>query len=1125
MGILNSTILLLKKKFELEKVNARLKLNIKSEKLFFSLPNKIELLIAASNAAIDLITKSILTTGYEKEDIKNFLRTDKTAKNILKFTLNDLDNDNLSDLLLECYNENAEKISYNLSEDNSVDDILKNVNNINDIDRKIDKNKIKKLFNKINSANEIVAGSYVAYNIIKIKSYKHLLQHIIYMIKDLLTKTIHPSEYRTKYIQKLIRNIYGLLHDEYKGLKGNTKKEYENILDALKQLDSILIAITLVTTIYIKNRKILSKKSRQAVKEIISDNLCASDLSEFEPFDVSVNKSPFKIVLDCPNSVDDVLVPHVPIEEKLKNISCEVVQTTEDLIEAKAKEDLATIAVIRNSKSDKLECIVTNDAFVNTKTRIANIRDIHLYSPIEGYVQDIKDNEIIIRDIKDPEQDYLSELINLMNKKYERLNYVKSFLKDYYLGTFYPVMLSISIIDDSSTLNTSLGIEPKYKDLRKEYFNFNDTYEKAVKQITGKDNVEIHAKNETLNKIKEDLDKYEEIFYNNLKLLGQKSINIAKSTKALEKEYELFEYYSLELGGTFNAIDKPNELEIEFRDMINEYIRKRYVTDGYKKKKLEKRIEDLIAEIEKGSTSGNWFVKLLEKYLLKKSMDDVKKWLTDLAAENKKLEETEKIALINKTIFLFKLYLDIDTIVQKYSILQKETTSKKETNKEGNEILNFTSNLWKEYYSLYDDIENIEKTIDDISSLTTYSIIDYNGREARLYSLADDQKCESKDVDPYLNPKSQYGYNDIQYWLKYCSYATLMSVINPATAWSTGWITPTPIMFPVVYIPIKAVNTKYGFVVIGLSVCGIYPFPWVLLANLGTNYTLPFFDPTTILKNEISVLKKEISEQLINLKKATIKPLLEQTKKDIENTQVEIEKYKNEISQNKEAKPDKFENTNNGVKIKLNYYKEYEKWLEISAQLNKLLLTSKIKKWKYEQKYDTLKDAYDFGKSLKGITNALEKTEKFINDKLSFLEERVNNLSKVTAALPIALAPETANFAITLKNTKPIINIADELDDNVNIDVLDKFIEKFKLKNSDMLSANYENKLWNSMVNFNRYKSLLSASMITFIRKDPFPKYELLKPTNIPWLSFLINDFTKVGAQSYGFPNQAPIPI
>lgn len=1113
----SSVKFLSKKNREMVKTNLKYLSNLKLEKSFFSTPLKISILKNVSILILDLFFKEILS------DNKNLLK-DSTTKKILSFTSSEIADDSISETLLSCYNESVNNEIPQIDENLNVQDILNTITKLNDIDRKIHYKKIERL------------QSLIKNNENKIESYKFLFQHIIDSIRDLLTKTEHPSKYRTKYIQRLIRNTYGLMKSEYEDLRENAKREYEKIISALKRLDDILIAITLITAIYITNRLKLTKKSRESLKELAVDSVC---LDVLEPFDVSVNKTPFEINLNCPTVIDDVLVPHVPISEKMDNISCEVSQNSEIIVEPSIKEDLVTMAMIKNNrKKDELKSTITIDTFVDQKTSIAILSDasIFVYAPLEGYVDEINSDSIVLRDIHEPDEDYLTSQINLLNEKFERLNNIKLFLKYYSIECLYPSMLATAIVDDSSTYDKYSGIEKQWKDIKKEFEKIDKEYEKQVKKLAGKDNVETHAKDETLYKIKEELETQEEIFYKYVKLLNEKALNISKKTKAKSNEYELFEFYTLDLGMLFNSIENPNKLEIEFRDVINEFIRRRYIVDGYKKNKLEKKIDDYIQEIEKGITTGNWFKKAQTIYNAKKSFTELKDWLTGLANENNKLDGNEKIFAVNRVMFLFKLYLETDSIVQKYNILKKETTPIKETIKEGNYITKFLADLQKDYIQIPLEIDQILKIVDNFSLFSTYSIIEYKGKQTRLYSIAESRNCESQETDPYINPKSDYGYSDIQYWFKYCAYATLTSVANPAFGWSTGWIFPAPILFPVVYIPIKPISTKFGFIVVGLSICGIYVFPWTLFVNLSSKYAIPFLDPTVLLKNEIKALKREISERLVDLKQSRIKPLLERVNIEIDDTDQEIKTLKDYLKESKEYKPERYmrgktgefevSDIGEGLKENKDYVKQYKEWYAKEAETRESLITSQVKLWKLETKGAILQEAYNKGAVAGSVgVEAIDKSQTFINEQLDKLDLMIENIDQIIAVLPIAISPETANFGITIKNPKPLIKIAGELDENINYNVLDKITDKFRLKNSDFLSSNYNAAISKSAINHKLYRKALSASMMSIMIKDAFPSYNLLKPTNIPWVTFLYKDFVNTGSRTYGWPGYLPLPI
>jgi len=1193
MGILSNIVAGAKKKLVLLKANLLYKKEQLFQKKFFKIPTKLELLKIAATTLLVLLLKQLFKTPKTKSEMKAFLQTNQIAKTIIKQTLEDLEDDQMSQIVLACYGELPEENIPEIDEEYNAEQILNFVDKINDIDTRINTRKNISLFNRIKNAidkvrileektgdvlnritteysgiaitalvakeaissgtikSQIEATIEAEKNAIKTKidqlkaekekiearidSYKYLIQHTLESTRDLFTKTDHPPKYRVKYVQKLTRQIYGLLKIEYAEASGRVKQEIASLLNVLKKTDNVIIAVTMITSLYIINRKILQKKSLETLKTLAQDTVCIDFTKKentLEPFDPSINVIPFQLNFNCPRIKDDVIVPHIPITEKIKNLSCEVAQNEEKEVEAEEAIDLVTHAIIRNISEKPLVCIATKDSYLTTDKQIATLIDKPIYSPVDGTIDVIENNEIVLKDISDAEQDYLSTQIDLLSQKYERLNSVKSFLKNYFVQSLYPPMLAVAIIDDTSTRNQYTKVQKAWEEMKDMHKMIDKEYNKQIKKITGKDNVETHAKDETLYVIKNELEKQEEIFYKHLELINETAINLAKKTQAKSNEYQLMEYYLLDLGAMFNQLEATDKIETEFKDKINEFIRRRVIIDGYNKNKIADKINDLIKDIEKGTSAGNWFLKAMEIYLPTKKLDDVKKWLSGLAQKNKKLEGVEKDQAVNQVMFLFQLYLDYDEIVKKYNILKKETTPKLATIEEGNWILNFTQQLWKDYKSLPKEIEEIQKTIDSLSMFQTYSIIEWNGYQARLYTIADEPICKSTETDPYLNPKTAFGFGDIQYWLKYCALATLASCANPATGWSTGWIFPTPVLFPVVYIPIKAIYTKYGFMVIGLSICGIYLFPWVLFVNLTTKYTTPFGDPTTLIKKQIEALKKEISEQLLNLKRNTIKPLLDESKKNIEKSEEELKQLKNKQKEYIKEKPERLlidpNNIEAGIQENPNYTTEYFNWIEKNKIIAEKIAESQVSLWKEEKKAMILQEAYTYGKSLKGISGIKDVTgqvQVLIGKQIEKLMATLDDVDNIISVLPIALAPESANFAMTIKNPKPIIKIKDNLEDMIDATALNGVVEKFRLKSEDLTSSKYLNKLIFSVVNDKIYRRALSAARIKIIIQDAFPKYENLTLTNYPWLMFLYKDFVTTGAKTYGFPGNLPLPV
>jgi len=1182
----------IKNKVDSEKTYLKFQLNMELEALYFSIPKKRELIEAAAMLTIELIINKLIKKQMSKNTLKYYLRNDPLSKAILQYSSDQINNDYVSDMLLQCYNETNE-IKEELdtwNENLGEEDLLKRIDATNDIDKKVQNLEIAKgllmgatsyLINKehtkldisarvekikllqkqlisktsesvkqqINAQIEEIKSEIEILNDrisqtiedIKqqIKSFIAILQYIIEMIRNLFTNTDHPSKYRLKYIQRVIRVTYSIIRNQSLHIYDEYKQLYQDILNALKSLDNILILIAMFTSIYLKNRLKLAKRSRQTLNEQIAPNYICSRPPE--PFDVSINRIPLQITLECPRELDDIQVPHIPLSEKMKNIGCPTEGSMPTIEQPKIIPEIATYAIIQNNRNkEKFISVTKKDDYVTQGTIFSYLGNMPIYSPVEGYIEDVSANKIILRDISEP-TDLLSDKINSLNEKYQELNDIKLFLKTHMVNSLYPSMLSIAIVDDKTTKNVNRGVDDEWRDIVKEYEKIQKEYDKNIKDITGKNNVEKHAKNETLLTLKDQIENEEKKFNSSLKRLYNKSQNISKYTKAQKKEYKLFEYYLIDLGLELNQIENPSNLEIKFRDKINEFRDRRYVVDNYNKNKIEDKLKDLIKKIEKGATTAKrWLNRINEIYNTTKDISRVKDYLKGLADQNNKLDPIEKTSYVNKAVALYEFYVNIDKVVQKHNVLKKETTPKNETIKEGDWITIFLRDLINRYNELNKEIEEIQDIIESLSLISTYSLTTYNDKSARLYIIADDLSCDPVYKD-YVNPEPKFGYGDIQYWLKYCAFATLTSVANPVTGWSTGWILPTPILFPVIYIPIKPIQTKYGFIVLGLTVCGIYVFPMVIMANLSNNFVLPFADPLGAVKREIEEIKRQLAKSNEELKKLGIKPLLEKSKQRIEGHKENIENYRKSIIKNKENKPKRYfspedkefnlSNIRAGVQQNIHYVEEMTQWTTRFAEYEELLIAEQVKLWKEQTIYQGLYKAYTLGTPLKGISDELYKTQEFINNQLDKLSGLLDSANQALAALPVSITPMTANFGFTLKNPKPVIDIDDELDDNVNETILNPIIEKIRLSNTLTMAKNLEQKLNSLPINifdFNAYLNtivpLMSLPVGGIIQKDAFPHYNLLKVTNFAWLKFLVK-FTSVGAKTYGFPGQLPLPI
>ena len=1094
----------------LAQLQVKFNLSLLNEIKFFDTPLSLQALNSAIVAVFEKMRSELESklrglVDFDIDDIKslkNFIKSDPDLNNLLAKGSDELNDNILSSLLLQCEILNDPTIT-----DESVKQ--KAIEKLSAVDFLGDS--LDKLLDFIGDLANKLANLAAA-----LAPYLGMALFLYYILKlaiDLLTNTRFPSPYRMKYIQKLIRMALDFMKD----VVDNTVDQIKSIFSGI---DKLLITIAAATALYLFNRIQLQKQST----EQLAENLCEDlGLNPFEDIDIQVNTNPLNIdaaALVCdPVITDTVIVPKEPFENKEDNFSCEV--PTEEGIEeivAILKEDLATKAIIVNERDYPLIPEVTVGSQVTDRTVIATIGNLPVYSPVNGYITSLDASSITLRDISDSTESYLTSTINELNQKYTEQNEIKMFLKDWEVVSLYPVMMARSPVVDTSIRLTGIediGMYDKFNTFKKFW---NDiilkSYDKNMTNITREENIKPHAENNTLEQVKIAIDEEEEKVNKYLRSIEQNAINQARNTLPKPDEFILSEYYLVELAEPLNAVKNSSGLTAEYRTQINEFTSQRLVIDGYKPEKIDELGNDYIKELEKGISLGNkWFQKGIEKYNESKKLSDVENWLKELAKENKKLEETEKEEFIAKIMFMYDLYINFASITEKYKDL-KESSDKTQIIKEGNYISNFFGQLWIRYDALPGEIKELEKRIESLALFTTYSIKDVEGEEYRNYLIPSGKdRCPRPAIDPNLGGATETDFGSYKYWLKYCAMATLIG-LNPAT-WSTGFILPTgPLLLPVIYIPITPITTPYGFIVLGLTICGIWIFPMILMTNYSSNYSLPIFDPTTITKNLVTSLKKTISEQLKNFKKSTLENYADKIAIDVEALNVEVAEIEDIITAHRLEKPPETKK----------FRGELIKWNTTNLELKEVKTETKLRRWAEEKKYKIVYEAATLGtstgtKSTDAGLSKIQQTEDLILKQFDKLDILIDKIDKIIAPLPITLQPDTTTFGFTLKNPKPIINIASKIDDNINEGPLTKITERFKLNNEDLMTK------VGAKFDYKKYTRVLKVAMPTLIKKDPFPAYENLSPINIPYLTFLAKDFTVKGSQTYGFPGMLPPPI
>ena len=1094
----------------------------------------------------ELLDKSKLNIPNSKnitdDDVENYVKNDRNLQRILNFAGNDLNESIVSDITLACldpehYKDQAANLESVLKAAGGGldgDDYIRIATEESDFDKKVDSFSLAGLDNILKKISGVLPWVFMVYI-------------IILKVKEFLTQNDHPSKYRGKYIQRLLRIVAKILKESKEGKAGNETKEIDGMLKAIKAMDAIIVASLMATFIYLNNRKKLQELSFNALSALAGEITCGVDIEVAG--DPSINLQPFVVSnaninaneIVCPVEIGPA-VPHEPFEMKItaeRLNSCDIEQgeqTNADL-NAGSYYDLADKAIIKNTSKANLSISVRKNQSVDTRTVLGALGGSRIYSPINGVVLSIEKNKLVLGDIGDPESTYVDELIKESQDLYTELNNTKYFITDFYVNSWFPVMLNASPLIDASLSAQELkdiqypngGVSDRFKDARKNAEKRKKDYDKRIEKITGKDNVKTKCENEELMQIKVEVDEEDNIFYSGLLAVADTAINQSKVTLPKPDEFMTLDYFYGLYVAVLSLWDQ-NSVVVPFRDELNKIVIERVFIDGWNLSKLETKVNRLAKDLAKGTffeTEPNFFKKMSNVYAEKKDLKTVEDYVASISKDNTEFTDDEKLAAVKKIMFVFNFVLEIRQRVD--TNFETGQNRYDATVYESNFISSYFASLWKRYEEIPKRLEEVFKILEDVGkTFTTYSVITENDEQYRYYAVGEERTCPVpiEDGDEYLSPFSDAEYGDIKYWLKYCAFATLVGITNFPLGWGTGFPPPIgPIPFPVVYIPIKAFQLNWGFIVIGITITGIYPFPWVLFTNFSTDYHVPFVDPAGFVRKQIQNLKGALTGEIKEYRQETIQKFLDKTQKEIDIKNETIDTLTEAKREHKLNKPVRDRTQKNNA---VTYATQLSGWTSEQSNFTKDITTTKTSRYGDELKYKIAYDALSGTKISEAPDTkieAMKKTEEGIDKAFAKLDVLVSKIDDVLAPLPITTKPETANFAFTLKNPKPIIKFADDLNDNINTGILDPLIEKFELKNEDLMSSNYDTIVNNSVINWKKYTGALKASKLLIIQKDPFPKYENLSLTNITWISFLYKDWTPKGGQTYGFPGFPQIPI
>lgn len=954
-----------------------------------------------------------------------------------------------------------------------------------------------------------------SFNSLKWKGAVSIAALLVVQVKELLEQSDWPSIWRLKFLQKEIRTFTALFEKIGEGVSDIKSGDKKKILAMLKGLDSILVAAGVASLVYFTNSKKAKKSFREAFNKQVSTSICET------PPPPDEGPPPRKFTLSnelvCPPDLDNVIVPHNPIVEDL-DLSCETPVVQEKGL-SEGREPIFVKAIYEILSKKNFKIIPIRGDLVTPFNPIIFFDGKKIYSDFSARVLDVTENRVLLENLEPVDGTFIDELLKKQEKLYKRQNEASFFIKEFYIDALYPYMLYETI----RGAGNKSGIVDEFRKIKKNRDKAKEDYENSIKGAAGEDNVKAKSAAGKLIDLKNQILSIGDSYMRYLGFLGGLSENVSRSYKAKEEDFQLVEYY-FDMVQKVNRYWEENGLLETYRRRLLETLRNRIFLEKYDLKKVADKINILCRLlVGKPLSSTDYYKILLERWesILPSEGERGKAastYLDLIAKDNKGISSSLKEELKSSIIFLFDFSLQIKELVaQKYS---PGISLKTQTISDGIFLKGLFDSIWKAYSESEKEIEEVNKELDSVLSLTS-PVIKTEGEEEWLYyAISDPSSCPGES-DPNLSAKTAYDFGDIRYWIKYCSGATLAGASNPAT-WATGLPPPIgPIKFPVVYIPITSFSKSWGFIVAGISITGAYIFPWSLFTNYSSQHESPVVNPAGALKKEVDRIKKEVASLVEVFRFKGVKPFLDSKKAEIDKIDAGIKALQERRSKKRDEKP-KRDRELPRVKSIAKWTLETAKWKEEMTLIGEQILQEKRKKFTEALLWKKAYDVLSGGKippSEDPVLEGLRKQEEIIDGRLKTLDSLPPKITSLLSPLPTTMQPMTTNFGFTPKNPKPIIEVEDNIDDIINERILNGIIDSFKIPSPDsFLSTNFSPVLENSFANPEAFKKKLKAALPAIKKADPFPKYENLDVKNLQWIRFLTTAWTPIGGRTYGIP-------
>lgn len=1122
---------------------AKYMLQLKSELNYFKIPLSIEnikqLIKDKINEIESNLLDSLLSMGLSllaSESFINFIKQTDDHRTITKNINNSYNESEINELLIKCS-------SVKIDDSVEVNKIQQEIYDIASSNNLLEDGvfTLSSLLSIGSLINEIFNNSIKEYTILKssLQSYIIIFKETLNKIKNLL-KSRYPSKYLLKRImhslQTLINteiisfnNSIDALYKKYSLLLSNTYndilKQIENIKTNItniinnvnnfinniktysKLFKSLLTSLSIASFTYITNAYFVKKRSKESFKDNVVNSLCINDIDDYIYNNDASYKNPDKKIisslivdnLSCNNSEPEYIIPSKPILGN-EEYTCDTKQS-EKSEEFSEFVDTSNDAIIINHLPDIFTINISINSNIKAGDILGYVNNIPIFSPISGYIDKIEYNRIYITNINEEEGNIKLNIIEEYQNLITRKNSINAFLGRFKGLSYFPIYLY-----GTNKKNKATGLKSAFKNVLDDIIKYKNSYNKSIEKICSADNIKVLANNEKLSVINDTIKSETEKYIKNINLRINKTNDLCKILKAKDIEYNLFYYYFDLYHQLIN--DTDNNISEELANIIKPFYEKRY--------KIEKisrdNIKDMINEsVPKEGKSNKWFNRLLESYNNKYLISDVDTTLSGLLLKTK-LSEEEKNICKNEVIELFKYYINNNITEKNNDIHLNDLINEVE------QISAYLNKIDLEYKTIDKTIFNAEIKIEYLSYIQPYYIENIDNIDYRIYAIdiIKEDECDTDDINNMA--KSKFSINTINYWLKYCSIATGIGCINIAS-WSTGIILPTgPVKMPIVYLPFKVINTDFGQIVIGLSICGIAITPLIIGVNFSYLLNCIMGDPTKPIKAEINEFKKQVNNLKGTFKNITLKPILKSLNNDINDSEKNINNIKLDIEQLKKNKPKKTSYSN-----KILYNKDLYKWTASYTQNREKLYNEYLKLYTYKSKHYIITLFINSDKTPNKLKDApevkiIENNNKIIDNALNSIKILQDTINKFLLPLPITMMEDSINFGPGLKNFMPVNKIDDNMSQSINTSLLEKILDKYSMKNEQFMSSNINKEVSNSVLNTNKFKKYIKTQMSSLTIKDDIPKYENLNITNIKWLFYLNTQFLLKGGSIYGLP-------